>query len=490
MSFFFPTGSQDFAGLLPSTLHNLSSAIISFLITDLQPPSLIEGQGFKQLIQTLVPSYGELPTYSQLNNLLKYYYFKGKHSLAQVLKRKERRPSQSVHIDFGSQRNKPPSNLSESPHLLVLSVDVWLHSWQSNTEQYLTLWTHYVDSNFTFQNMALTTQRLGENGPDERSLKDVETQVKAIAQEWGILQPCVILVGGEGRKKMWLESSNSEGGDDVPESHAHPNSTTFLEREDLMPLEEPRDSEQDCPVAGFLLVPCFFRVVQDCIEELMTHPVVSKTLLHFQSILSAVFLPVAQAKNPSHTFNKDHLQILTRQELAGLKSWAHNCPVWNKLYPLLCILIRHKNVFSEMIRDVKCSDLASEDTPQPGTSTMCQTNSTSLSSGAVLDSEWEVLENLSLVLRPLDVACQTLAKEAFPRLSLIKPILTGLLSHHLVLRQSDSMSILMEVKKTLRKRLSHCYSSFAVNKALCVACALDPQFNRLGFMGVKVGDFI
>lgn len=479
MSFFFHKGLQDFAGLLPSTLHNLSSAIISFLIMDLQPLSLIEGQGFKELIQTLVPSYNELPTYSQLNNLLKYYYFKGKQSLAHVLKRKEKMPNHTAPIDFDSPR-----------HSVVLSVDIWLHSWHGNTEQYLTLWAHYVDSDFTFQNMALTTQRLVESGTDEPSIHAVETQVRAIAQEWDILQPSVILVGGEGRRRMWPQPPSCDGGNEASESQVHPNSTTFLEREDSMPFEEPNDLEQDCSGAGCLLLPCFFRVMQDCIEEVMTHPIISKTLDRFQSFLSAVFLPVAQAKNPNQTFNKDHLQILTKPELAGLKSWAYNRPGWNKLYPLLGILIKHKRVLSEMIRDMKCVEPSSEDTMQPGTSTMCQTNSTSSSSCAVLCSEWKVLEDLSLVLRPLDVACQTLAKESFPRLSLIKPILTGLLSHHLVLQQSDSTSILTEVKTMMRKRLSCCYSSFAVNKALCVACAVDPQFNGLGFMSVKVSNFI
>lgn len=490
MSFFFYIGSQDFTCLLPSTLHNVSSAIVSFLITDLQSPSLIEGQGFKHLIQTLVPSYSELPTFAQLNNLLKYYYFKGKHSLAQVLKRKEKMPNHSATLDLESPSLKPPRNLSKSPHLVVLSVDIWLHSWQGNTEQYLTLWAHYVDSDFTFQNMALTTQRLVEGGAEERTLQAVETQVKAIAQEWDILQPNMILVGGEGKRSKCLQPAHCDRGDEASGSQVHPNSTTFLEREDLMPLEEPHDLEPDCSVAGFLSVPCFFRVVQDCIEEVMTHPVISKTLDHFRSFLSALFLPVALAKNPNQTFKKDHLPILTKLELEGLKSWAHNRPVWNKLYPQLCVLIKHKSAFSEIMSEMKCSDLSSEDTLQPGTSTLCQTNSTSSSSCAALQSEWKVLENLSLVLRPLDVACHTLAKEAFPRLSLIKPILTGLLSHHLVLQPSDSASILMEVKKTMRKRLSRCYSSFAVNKALCLACAVDPQFNGLEFIGVKVGKFI
>ncbi|XP_056136115.1 uncharacterized protein LOC130112679 [Lampris incognitus] len=97
-------------------------------------------------------------------------------------------------------------------------------------------------------------------------------------------------------------------------------------------------------------------------------------------------------------------------------------------------------------------------------------------------SEWKVLEDLCLVLKPLDIACRTLAREAFPCLSLIKPILTGLLSRHLVPQPGDSSAILKEVKKMIWCNLASSYDIPIVNRALCVACALDPQFHSLGFM--------
>lgn len=92
-----------------------------------------------------------------------------------------------------------------------------------------------------------------------------------------------------------------------------------------------------------------------------------------------------------------------------------------------------------------------------------------------------------MVLRPLDVACRTLAKEAFPRLSLVKPIRTGLLSRHLVMRTGDT-SVLKEVKRMIRPNLSSCYDNPEVNKVICVACSLDPQFHGLGFTGGQ-GEF-
>lgn len=480
--------------LVLPTHANATNAIINFLIMDLQPPSLAEGKGFKQLIHTLLPFYKELPSPCQLDNLLKEHHTKGKTSLAQLMRRKteiglsEEMPDYTAPIEFESRRRgRPPSHWREVPHFVTLSVDSWFHNWQGNTDRYLTLWAHYIDLDFTFQNMALATQRLIESGQKEYSLQAVETQVKVMAHEWGVSQPSMILVGGQGRSRMRLQPFKCEKGAEAAGSNPHPNSTTFLEREDSMPLEEPHGSEHCHSGEGLPSVPCFFSVVQDCIEEVMTHPIVSRTLGQFQSILSALFLPLTQTKSSHQNLVESVLQTLTKQEQAEIKSWAYSRPVWNKLYPLLSILIKYKSIFSEIIKDIKGEDISREDiSSESSSSRKCQANSTSNTSSSTLRSEWKVLEDLCLVLRPLDVACRTLAKEAFPRLSLIKPILTGLLSRHLALRQGDSSSTLKEVKRTMRQNLASCYNNPVVNRVMCVACALDPQFNGLGFMDSKV----
>ncbi|KAG7270394.1 hypothetical protein CRUP_024714, partial [Coryphaenoides rupestris] len=101
------------------------------------------------------------------------------------------------------------------------------------------------------------------------------------------------------------------------------------------------------------------------------------------------------------------------------------------------------------------------------------------------EPEWKVLQELCTVLKPMDVACQTLAKEAFPRLSLIKPILIGLLTRHLVSQPNDVLPLTKGVKMRMRERLAGCYENPVVNRILCVACSLDPQFRHLGFMEAK-----
>uniref|UniRef100_A0A8C7XDZ4 BED-type domain-containing protein n=1 Tax=Oryzias sinensis TaxID=183150 RepID=A0A8C7XDZ4_9TELE len=456
---------------LPAVGQTVSSqvvnAIVNFLITDLQPASVVEGSGFRQLLHTLLPAHRELPKPLLLEGVMRDQHIRGRVSLAQLLRQKTGGAERDEVSDHTAplecepwKCQRPSTNQREALPFVTLSGEVWLHSWQGNPERYLTLWAHCIDENFSFHNQALTTRKLTSSGEN-----DLEAQVKAMTEEWGGFRPNFIVLGVEGTSRMGMDPITSEKSAEATGSCAHPNSTTFLEREDSASPEEVRASEPGEFGEGFPFVPCFFSSVQAGIEELMAHPVIRKTLSQFQGHLSELFLPPTQSKGSLLVHAHKLLKSLPKEEQAQLTSWAHCRPAWKDLYPLLSTLVKHKSLISDVLKEVKGERLAAE---------------------SALRSEWKVLEDLCLVLKPLDVACQTLAKEAFPRLSLIKPILTGLLSRHLVARPGDSSSILKEVKRLMRRKLTSCYSSPAVNRVLCVACSLDPQFRELGFMEEKV----
>ncbi|KAM9313651.1 E3 SUMO-protein ligase ZBED1-like [Pholidichthys leucotaenia] len=474
---------------------DVTNAIANFLIVDLQPTALVEAEGFRKLMHTLLPTYKELPLPCQLESILKDYHAKGKMSIAQLLRSQTGRGEIEEFSDYTAplesehrRRRRALRNQGEVPHFVTLSVDVWLHNWQGSAERYLTLWAHYMDSSFSFKNLALATQRLTDSGATEHGLQALEAQVREMAQEWGISQPNLILLGGEGRNKTRLRSPKTKKGGELVGGVPHPNSTTFLERDSVSP-EEPHTSEYSHPTEGLPSIPCFFSAVQDCIEEVMAQPIISKTLNQFQDVLSTLFLPPAQSKVSYQHHALNLLKELTKQEQAGLMSWAHSRPIWNKLYPLLNTLVKHKNLLCAIIKEVKDEGFPKDDaSSESNSSGSHQGNSASSTSSMIISasrSDWKVLEDLCSVLKPLDVACRTLAKEAFPRLSLIKPILTGLLSRHLVSRPSDSSNVLKEVKRMMRRNLEHCYENPAVNKVLSIACSLDPQFHGLGFMDEK-----
>ncbi|KAM4749871.1 E3 SUMO-protein ligase ZBED1-like isoform 1-T1 [Anableps anableps] len=477
-----------------ATSSQVTNAITGFLIKDLQSPALVEGEGFKQLLHTLLPSYKEPLSSQQLQNLLRDQYIKAKINLVQLLRRKttsvdiEEISDYTAPIEFEPRRReRAPNYQTTVSHFVTLSVDVWLHSWQGSCQHYLTLWAHYIDDDdFSPHNLALATQRLEGSEAKELNLQAVEMQVKAMAQEWGVNQPNLVLLGVEGKHRMRLRPIKTEKGVEATGSIPHPNSTTFLERDDSASPEEPQASAEHFS-EGLPSVPCFFSAVQGCIEEVMSHPVIFRTLSQFQGVLSTLLLPPAQKRGLYHQHARKLLHGLTKAEQERIKVWAHSQPPWNLLYPLLNSLIKHKSLICDIVKDVNEESVSREEmAAEPlGSYQANSTSSTSSTCLPTLRSEWKVVEELCLVLKPLDVACRTLAKEAFPRLSLIKPILTGLLSRHLIPRPGDSSSILKEVKRMMRRNLASCYDNPAVNRVLSVACSLDPQFHGLGFMEEK-----
>uniref|UniRef100_A0AAV2LII1 BED-type domain-containing protein n=1 Tax=Knipowitschia caucasica TaxID=637954 RepID=A0AAV2LII1_KNICA len=169
---------------------NLTDNILYFLIMDLQPPSVVRGKGFQHLINTLLPNKVDLPSKTKLDYLLKDMHAKGKTDLAQTLRTKTETADYTAPLE--SERNRRRKDVR---HLVNFSVDVWFHTWQGNTEMYLSLWVHYMDANFICHNQALASQKLSKSG---LNLKAVESQVRAMAEIWGISQANLTVLGGEG----------------------------------------------------------------------------------------------------------------------------------------------------------------------------------------------------------------------------------------------------------------------------------------------------
>lgn len=470
-----PSALMAPAILLPA---NVTDAIANFLIQDLHPVGLVEGDGFKHLINTLLPSYYKvLPLPSLLEVLLREHHVKGKGSLAQLLRRRSDSREVDVMLDHTAPIEDEPRRATgarDVPHSVTLSVDIWDHHWQGKVAKYLSLWAHYIDPGFTCQNLSLATRQLSDCTV---SLEAVEAQVRVMAQEWGVTQPSLIVVGGEGRNNIHFRAIKLEKGNEAAESAYHPNSTTFLERDDSRTPEEQSCQEPGQSGERLPSVPCFFSAVQACIDEVMAHPTISSTLTHFQSLLSTLVQLSSQFIGfYPHNF-QNLLPMLGKQEHAELFSWAHSQPPWHGLYPLLSTVTKHRVGICDAVKEIEgfASDNWESDSSKSPTGVK-------LSGLVPHRSEWKVLEDLCLILKPLDVACRTLAKEDHPRLCLLKPILTGLLSRHLVAKPGDSSSLMREVKSTIRQKFILRYSHPEINRVLCVACALDPQFHGLLFM--------
>lgn len=410
---------------------------------------MVEGQGFRQLIQSLLPTDKELPSACMLVALLKDLHTRKKKQLRQLLRYKMASQDEEQNaLDYTpqSETSEAMRRCPDTPHSVTLSVDVWLHVWQGETSRNATLWAHYVDANFDSQNWALTTQRLVET-----ELEDVGAQVKTMALEWGIPHSHLVLLGEDTggnvveKRRTGRKKRNQSGELDGSEHTPH--------------------------------IPCFFAIVQGCVEEVMLFPVISETLRMFQDVLSGLFT-VCPKENPFRSQIELLLLKIPFGEQAHLQSWAHSPLSWKSLFTVINILTKHQKLVSDLIKLETGTMVKHEESAEIDSDV----------GGVVVpgEPEWKVLQELCTVLKPMDVACQTLAKEAFPRLSLIKPILIGLLTRHLVSQPNDVLPLTKGVKMRMRERLAGCYENPVVNRILCVACSLDPQFRHLGFMEAKV----
>ncbi|XP_077460387.1 uncharacterized protein LOC144076902 [Stigmatopora argus] len=457
---------------IPDTSDQVTKAIANFLVMDIYPPELAAGKGFIKMIHSLFPTCKELPSPLFLENFLKEHHSRVKKSLADMLwascngKNKRRCDDTSLIANAnGLGSGQPPRQKGEASYYPTLSVDAWVQDWEGNTEGYITLFAHFIDTDFNWHNVNLATQRLKDNVAPDNMLESLDIQVRLMAQEWGISHVNLVLLGGKESYRSPLKNKKSRG-------------TIFPE---IKTYKSPKESQNpECGLSSERppFVPCFFSVMQGCIEEIMSHPVVSKTLSQFQSVLFTLLHP------PDYTsYGYNRLQSVSKEVQTELNAWAtRHLPAWYRLYPLLNTLLKHKSLIMGFIKEIKCENLSDEDTASASTSSSSDGNSSSRLYNLTLSpGEWKIMQELSLVLKLFDVACHTLAKEALPCLSLIKPILTGLLNCHLVCRPEDTM-IPKELKQMVRLRLASYYSNPAVNRILCVACSLDPQFNGLRFM--------
>ncbi|KAJ8000594.1 hypothetical protein DPEC_G00182000 [Dallia pectoralis] len=525
------SGSGRSAPGLSMLSHTLASqsttAIADFLVKDLLPLDIVEGEGFKRLIQSLLPSCKELPSVSLLEGLLREVYSKGRKNCIRLLTNCSGfgedtfKSSALGQPAASSSSTRTPGGLStgnqsQVPHGVSLSAEVWHHDWQGDKGRWATIWAHYIDANFCSHNLALATRNLGETGPGDLDVSTVTAKVLSVAKEWGVSLPSFILLGGEDIERVRASPQKREkGGEGVGEGTHHPNSTTFLEREDSVSSDDLLGLERAIIRAGSSResqtppIPCFFTSIKTCVEEVMGYAIISITLCKFQKVLHSFFSFFDKDTEPLHPAKKLIL-VLQKQEQNKLKAWAYGKPSWDGLYDVVKTLLRIQNMISEMLTEMnECSEIqsghnmASPASLEPGTAEHLKTSDDFNTNPNSADSEttgsnasvpillkrsdWKVLEDLCSVLKPLDVACRTLAKEPFPRLSLVKPILIGLVDRHFASHpghRNDS-AILKELKKKIRCGLARRYNDPQINRELCIACALDPQFLGLGFMEVR-----
>ncbi|OCT73061.1 E3 SUMO-protein ligase ZBED1 isoform X1 [Xenopus laevis] len=147
--------------IVTPTVGRTTRAVADFIVRDLMPVEIIEGEGFIQMLAILDPNY-KLPAISFLaHTILQEMYIQVKVKVVDLVK-----------------------NLQDCS----ISLDLWKHS---GTLSYLTLTIHFVDEVFESRNVMLSSRAVAED-LSEGSLISVLLDV---AEEWGIRDNTFYAVG-------------------------------------------------------------------------------------------------------------------------------------------------------------------------------------------------------------------------------------------------------------------------------------------------------
>ncbi|XP_053307988.1 E3 SUMO-protein ligase ZBED1-like [Spea bombifrons] len=147
--------------IVTPTVGRTTKAVAEFIVRDLMPVEIIEGEGFSQMLSIMDPNY-KLPAASFLaHTVLQEMYIQAKLKVVELVK-----------------------GLQECS----VSLDVWKHG---GSLSYLTITIHYVDEAFEFRNMVLSSKVV----PEEVSEDNLTSVLVDFAEEWAIRENTFYAVG-------------------------------------------------------------------------------------------------------------------------------------------------------------------------------------------------------------------------------------------------------------------------------------------------------
>jgi len=139
---------------------NMNKALMKFLAVDLMPPSVVEGKGFRELVQSLNLGF-DVPRKKNL--------------------------SKSMLTDFAETTKIKVKQDVISASFLSLSADSWIHR---GHQQYVTITAHFIKDNWEMSSVVLDTF----DRTPETTGEALASKIKSVTDEWGISDRITCLV--------------------------------------------------------------------------------------------------------------------------------------------------------------------------------------------------------------------------------------------------------------------------------------------------------
>ena len=360
----------------PERAATITKLIAEFVARDLRPLSVVSGDGFRQLLNTIEPGY-QVPSHTHITKICRQIFQTTKEELRKTLE--------------------------GQPHV-ALTTDIWT---SRATQAYLTITAHFITAEWKMGSAVLQTQEM----PERHTGVHISEKLKEATSEWGIADEKVVAV-------------------------VHDNATNMVLAADLL--------------EGWGDLSCFGHTLQLAVNTGLALNAIArltavcrKIVGHFKhSVVAMGALAERQRslKIAEHSLIQD---VATR---------------WNSTYFMYERLAEQRVAIYAVIHDERVTAPAQRHLD-------------------LSDDQWDLLTQLLVVLKPLQVATTALCAEQTVSASLICPVVDGLLKHHLKIKEGD-LGALISFKKVVSQELCRRFE-FDEDSVAVLATAVDPRHSHL-----------
>lgn len=138
--------------LTPARSEHLTTVIASMIAIDLQPLSMVEDQGFRQLMEVLVPQY-QMPSRGTIRR--------------------------RIELQHSEMRNFLLERLTNEASFLALTTDAWT---SCHNESYVAVTAHYLNDSWTLQNYLLEVAEMTER----HTADNLSERITGIIENWNV----------------------------------------------------------------------------------------------------------------------------------------------------------------------------------------------------------------------------------------------------------------------------------------------------------------
>ena len=370
--------------------RRITEHIVDMVVCDLRPAALVEGAGFKALMNYIKPGY-RVPTATHIAAVERQKFVNGKASMKQYLE--------------------------SEVHFMAITTDIWT---SRANDAYLSLTVHFVDSSWDMISCVLVTAPYSEH----RTAVNIVDKVKQVVEEYDIDINCLLVVVHDQCSNMQLAG------------------------------------EMLCELSGNCQsLSCAAHRLQLCVEEGLA--------------ISSIAQAIGAAKKLVSHFRHSALatsELEKHQEamsIAPKKLQQHCVTRWNSTLYMIQSLLHNRWPLTAVLAD--------------DTVTRRQYRYPELSS-----ANWLILEDVSKVLKHLEIATVFLSAENNVSISAVLPVVHGLLTK-LAIEEEDSSCIKQfktQVSSALKRRWG--LDELDASQIPLLATAVDPRFHNLKFLHEKL----